>query len=578
MKEINEEENENEVKEENNIEEIKIEQRPKVSWREEALKGNFMPAMIMLENNKINVNEIVQPFTKESLLLLAGRFGYFNVLRTLIEKFKADINFKNINGHSLLFLIVSSTNGNLVHFYYLINQKNLEIDIIDRNGMSPLAHSIMTNFHFPFIYFVNAGLLNKINDPFGNNIMYFALANKNKFALDYLINNQKFDLSYKYFNNTKSLGDILIENQHISMTKFLVKYYWNIIDLNCIISCRKNILSFNVYNIYNYELLNTLYYFKTGNYIEFLSSLFRKNNIDKEKNMLNEDINNIKLLSEKNYGYFYKYINLRMMFYNLILPSLPSLYKFIILFIYFIFIFLITNEKNNPENENPRISNYKYELCSISLLNIIIILLFNSKIYIIPKKKNNFEEEISNKLKSNLRELPDIEEICPACAHIKDISIIHCHLCKGCVPHKLFHSNLFGCCISKSNIGEYLLYILLKIHFYYICLMNLLKANPTNNLIRCALVPFRHKTTIKIFFVQSYLLAIMIINIGQLISLFFSISVKTPYKYIYSMDKRVYYKGLHQNQATKCLVQVPEINDNKKIKNMLSFLFTYDSN
>ena len=49
--------------------------------------------------------------------------------------------------------------------------------------------------------------------------------------------------------------------------------------------------------------------------------------------------------------------------------------------------------------------------------------------------------------------------------------------------------------------------------------MNLLKANPTNNLIRCALVPFRHKTTIKIFFVQSYLLAIMIINIGQLINI-----------------------------------------------------------
>ena len=125
MKEINEEENENKVKEENIIEEIKIEERPKVSWREEALKGNFMPAMIMLENNRINVNEIVQPFTQESLLLLAGRFGYFNVMRTLIEKFKADINFKNINGHSLLFLIVSTTNGNLVHFHYLISQKNL---------------------------------------------------------------------------------------------------------------------------------------------------------------------------------------------------------------------------------------------------------------------------------------------------------------------------------------------------------------------------------------------------------------------------------------------------------------------
>ena len=200
MKEINEEEKENIAKEENIIEEIKIEQRPKVSWREEALKGNFMPAMIMLENKRINVNEIIQPLTQETLLLIAGRFGYFNVLRTLIEKFKADINYKNINGHSLLFLIVSTTNRNLVHFHYLISQDNLEIDIIDKPGMSPLSHSIITNFHFPFIYFVNAGLLNKIKDSFGNNVIYFALANNNKFALDYLINNKKFDLSYKYFN------------------------------------------------------------------------------------------------------------------------------------------------------------------------------------------------------------------------------------------------------------------------------------------------------------------------------------------------------------------------------------------
>jgi hypothetical protein len=294
--------------------------------------------------------------------------------------------------------------------------------------------------------------------------------------------------------------------------------------------------------------------------------------------MLNENINNIKLLSQDNYGYYYKYINLRMMIYNLILPTISPLYKFIFFFIYFCLIYFITNEKNNPENENPRTSNYKYEFCSIALLNIIIILLFNSKINIIPKKKNNFEEDISDKLIINLRELPDLEEICTACGHIKDISSVHCHLCKGCVPRKLFHSNLFGCCISKSNIGEYLLYILLKINFYYICLMNLLKANPTNNLIRCALVPFRHKTTIKIFLVQSYLLAIMIINIGQLISILLTISVKTPYKYIYQLDKRVYYKGLQQNQSSKGIVQVPEINDNKKIKNILSFLFTYDKN
>ena len=276
MKENNEQEN--------NIEEKK--EKPIVYWREEALKGNFMPAMIMLEQNKINVNEIVDPKNQETLLHLAGRFQFFNVIRTLIEKFNADINVKNVNGYSLLYLIVSSTAKNLIHFYYLINQPNLELDIIDKYGMSPLAHSIMTNFHFPFLYFINAGLLNKIKDIYGNPVIYFALTNNNKFSLSYFVDNKKFDLSNKFFNNSQTLGDVLITNQYNSMTKFLVKFYWDKIDLNNIISCRKNILSFNAYNIYNYELLNTLYYFKSKNYLRFIFSLFKRNKIEKEKKQL----------------------------------------------------------------------------------------------------------------------------------------------------------------------------------------------------------------------------------------------------------------------------------------------------
>ena len=561
------------MKESNELENICEEKKemPIVYWREQALKGNFMPAMIMLEQNKINVNEIVEPINQETLLHLAARFQFFNVTRTLIEKFNADINIKNISGYSLLYLIVSSNARNLVHFNYLINQPNLEIDIVDKFGMSPLAHSIMTNFHFPFLYFINAGLLNKIKDIYGNPVIYFALTNNNKFALSYLVNNKKFDFSNKFFNNSQTLGDILIGNEYNSITKFIVKYYSDQIDLNNIISCRKNILSFNAYNIYNYELLNTLYYFKTKNYFAFISSIFKRNNIEKEKKQIVNNNDN-KLLNQNNYGYYYKYINLRMMVYNLILPTMSSLNKFLFLFIYFGLIYFISNEQNNPKNTNPRNSNYKYELISFSLLNIILILLFNSKINIIPKKKTDLEEEISIKLLTDLKSLPDIEEICPSCAHIKDISSIHCYLCKGCVPHKLFHSNLFGCCISKSNINEYLIYILLKINFYFICLMNILKANPTNNLIRCALVPFRHITSLKTFIVQTALLALIIINIGQFISLLLTISVKTPYKYIYHMDKRVYYKCLGENEATKSIFQVPEINDNKKISNIFNFL------
>ena len=397
MKEKVEEEN-NQKKEENNSEEKKEEEIKIVSWKLEALKGNFMPAMIMLEQNRINVNEIVNPTNQETLLHLAGRFGFFNVMRTLIEKFHADINAKNSSGYSLLYLIVSSTGRNLVHFYYLINQDNLEIDIVDKYGMSPLSHSILTNFHFPFLYFINAGLLNKIRDIYGNQVIYFAFVNNNKFALSYFLDNKKFDLSNKFFNNSQTLGDILLTNQYNSITKFLVKYYWDDIDLNNIISCRKNILSFSTYNIYNYELLNTLYYFKTKKYLEFISAIFKRNNIEKEKKQLNGNVNDSKLLTQNNYGYYYKYINLRMMFYNLLLPIISSLYKFLFLFIYFGLLYFICNEENNPENPNPHTSNYKYEITSFSLLNLIIILLFNSKKKYNPKEKDKFRRRNFNQI------------------------------------------------------------------------------------------------------------------------------------------------------------------------------------
>ena len=51
------------------------------------------------------------------------------------------------------------------------------------------------------------------------------------------------------------------------------------------------------------------------------------------------------------------------------------------------------------------------------------------------------------------------------------------------------------------------------------------------------------------------------------------LSVKTAYKFIFGLDKKVYYKCLKENKVSKFIVQVPEINDDKKIKNLFNFLF-----
>jgi len=82
-----------------------------------SLKRKFHASNENARTKSINVNEIVEPKNQETLLHLARRFQFFNVMRSLIEKFNADINIKNANGYSLLYLIASSTARNLVHFF-----------------------------------------------------------------------------------------------------------------------------------------------------------------------------------------------------------------------------------------------------------------------------------------------------------------------------------------------------------------------------------------------------------------------------------------------------------------------------
>ena len=110
-------------------------------------------------------------------------------------------------------------------------------------------------------------------------------------------------------------------------------------------------------------------------------------------------------------------------------------------------------------------------------------------------------------------------------------------------------------------------------NFYYICLINALKANPTNNGLICVFFPFWYKTALKTFILQSIIGGIIVIHLGHLLSLLLCLSVKTPYKFIFELDKKVYYKCLRENKVNKFIVQVPEINDEKKIKNLFNFLF-----
>lgn len=534
-------------------------QLPIVSWKLEALHGNFMPAILMLEQNRINVNDVVDPNTGNTLLHLAGQFSFYNVMRVLLEKFNADINIKNKSGYSLLFYIVGNTERNIINFSYIIKNKSIEIDTSDVNGLNPLVHSIITKFHFPFLYFVKKGLLEKHKDKFNNPLTYFAIVNDNKFGFKYLVFNKKIDINLKYFNGTQSLGDTLIMNKYNSITKFIAKYLYNEVSLSSIESCRKNLLCFNNVNIYNYELLNTLYYYKTKNYLGFIKSIIKKHDPEKDKK------NNINEL-----GYLYKDINIRFMINKLIYPNLSGFIKILLFFFFYTFLYQISNEKNEKIK-----NNYFYDSISIIMFYTTFLFLFSANTKKFPEKKTDnqiLESEIEKNIGDTPENLPDILEICPTCGNIKELSTIHCYRCGCCISNKIFHSNLFQTCITKKNIKLYLLYLLLKMNVFYVCIINALKKNPSNNGLINIFIPFWHKTYLKTFLLQSILGSMLIVNFGHFISLIFCLSVETPYKYIFSLHKYVYPKCLKKNK-NNLVEQVPEINDEKRIKKLIKNLF-----
>ena len=52
-----------------------------ISYISQALIGDFMPSVLMLEQNLININEIINEKTGQTLLHYACFFSYYNVCR-----------------------------------------------------------------------------------------------------------------------------------------------------------------------------------------------------------------------------------------------------------------------------------------------------------------------------------------------------------------------------------------------------------------------------------------------------------------------------------------------------------------
>ena len=315
-----------------------------MNWKEECEKGNLMPGIIMLEQKRINVDDEVNSSNGNTLLHYAASFGFYNAIRALIEIYNADINKQNKLGYSPLYYIVNNNDTNIFNFQYFVKLKKINLELCDKNNMNILIHSIITHFDYAFLFFSYHGLIEKYHgDIYENPLIYFSIIYNNKFALSYLLLKKNCDINATYFNKSAVLSDILINNKYTSITKFLVKYFNEEINLESISTCKKGLLNFPFYNIFNYELLNTLYFYKTNNFFNFFISLIKSHKTtfiqDPSKVLLDKKISNNEI------GYKYKIVNLKFMIYDLILPRISKYIKIMIFFIYLCLLYFGTKEK-----------------------------------------------------------------------------------------------------------------------------------------------------------------------------------------------------------------------------------------
>ena len=445
-----------------------------ISYLSEITRGNFMPSVLLLEQNKIAINTPINQFTGETLLHMACNFSYYNVVRCFIENFKADYNLKNKMGLTAFHCVVMNKSKDMMLLTYFINLENIMIDEEDINGLTPLFYSVINNFNLAFLYLVAKNVNVKKLDNMGNNLLYYALISENFFVTKFLLKHfpQDFNLNHSYLNHTIFLSDVLIKSKNNNLAKFLIKKYSDDIKIDSISSCKKNKKEFVIYNKFIYEIFNTFYFYKNNNFLEFFQSLytnlfkfsFGENNDNLNSNFVDSNNNN-KIIYKNKIENFY------LFFYLIINNNRKKFSYFSISLIYLLFLF------NFFFYSSFYSSIFYLIVFSLSVLlikkafkNYLIDFNSNYKKFNVDDRSNNVFKIFNETTKTNdILMLPADENlVCEFCLNLKTLNKIHCMKCDNCIENYFLHSNLLNICIHKKNVRFYLLILI-------IILLNFLK-------------------------------------------------------------------------------------------------------
>lgn len=425
-----------------------------VDWKEEAKKGNFMPASLKLERNEIHPDDVVDPITENRLIHLAVSYGFVNVTRCLVEKFNSSLNIKNKYGHTPMHIICSSQFPDLFLFCYLLNQNDsINTDVMDNTGVTPVFYASYSHFNIAFLLLAHLGAdLNQL-DIFGNSILYLTLTSGNKFALKMLAQHMKrFDINSTYYKGESSLSDILIASKNTRCCKHLCKYMHSLIHLSSLNACDKPKEKFSSYNEFNYEILQTLYFYKRGELFKFLKQVIT--------------------------NYNYKLYTLKLFFYDLVITNTKRLYKliFILAFCLWLMIYCVTNfifvfySKYYSFSFSPfSLTTYIMIGNFISILVLIVSLfkiIFSKTFYFFQYSLSNpihRSENVCAKLVEAIESDPLTiffeDEICEVCLIKQDRLTNHCNICNKCVKNFHFHSKILNVCFDKNNIKSYVQFL-----------------------------------------------------------------------------------------------------------------------
>jgi hypothetical protein len=419
----------------------------RVSWKKEALGGNFMPAVVKLDRKELHQDDIVDPVTENRLLHLSVHYSYYNVTRALVELYNADINIKNTHGHTPLHIICNQEFPDLYLFSYLVKNDLINIDMADITNVTPLFYTIMSRFHLGMLALIHNRADVRHVDNFGNTIFYMALANDNKFAVKFLLHHfDYFSLNHSYYKDKVSLSDLFISCKDSSLLKHVLKYHEGNININSVISCLKPKEKFDYYNVFNYELLNTFYSYKTRDFLGVF-----------------------KILK----GYRYKLYNLKFLA-NMLVQNTAKWVKMIMILLYFIFLTFVYIQYEVDYVGDSDLLSFDSILVIFRLMNTVGIFAFfvmwalklinvtydNQYSLSVPEhKRDNVIGQLYEAMENNPLDIFFVDEICEICLIKKQKSTNHCHLCNRCVHDFYFHSRLLNQCFNKQNIKYYFLFI-----------------------------------------------------------------------------------------------------------------------